>query len=148
MARYGEFKYGAEKYSASVRLISSDGTLDKRLRPYTDAYQEAPGRPISARRTTTGALDFVMGNTKRQWRMRCKIRETESDALFANLANLRTFHGYQSPQGTPSNALTFNDPVGGTHTVVMVGDLIERPFGPTLTGSGAWYYVEFELEEL
>jgi len=131
-----------------VRLVNSNGSLDKRIRVYANGFSPTPIRSSQGGRTVTGDMDLSIGNTKWRWSIKAKVRETETDANYASLANLRTFHGYSSPQGTPTNVLTFYDSESVSYSVVMSGPLVEISVGPQITGPNAWYSVELSLEEL
>ena len=131
-----------------IRLVNSTGSLDKRLRVYTDGFSRIPVRSSQKSRTVNGDIDLSIGKTKWQWSLKAKVRATESDANYASLANLRTFHGYSSPLGSPTNVLTFYDSEGTSYSVVMVGELRESNIGPQMIGANAWYNVDLSLVQL
>lgn len=132
-----------------VRLVNSNSSLDKRVRVLVEGHGQIPNREGKKARTVTGGLDLAVGGVKQRWNLKCKVYTTDpGGSAYATLADLRTFHGYSSPQGTPSNLLTFYDSEGVSYTTVMAGPLVERNIGPKLVGDVAWREVEFVLEEL
>lgn len=133
-----------------IQLTNSDSSLDKRFRVYADGYVQRYERKESVRSTISGKTDVTEGAVVRSWQLVLKVYETDPDAGsgYGDLADIRTFIGYNDPEATPTNVITltgFND--ANTWETYIVGDISIKNISPRLDGETGCYRVQLTLME-
>src|SRR4030043_157480 len=103
--------------TAYMTLTNSNSSLSKRFRVIAEGYDNGtPTKNQSLSRTVGGGIDVSQGGILRTWSPTIRVRHTEPVADYGTLANLETFYGYNNPNGTPTDKITFVDHHGTSRT--------------------------------
>lgn len=138
---------------AYVRLQNSNASLLRRFRTLQANYAPGIEKFQTVRRTVTGRADVSEGIQFRTWEHMLRVRFTDPDALYGNYNDLITFFGYNNPNGTPSNVITYfdaldsnDDGIGDQYSVVIRNSFKPQPQTPLLTGGETFYLIQMVLE--
>jgi hypothetical protein len=134
---------------ANAYIILEDSTENAywfRVRFPDQGYRPVWTKPTNVQYTVTGKVDHQVGPIFRRWDYGLIVAVTDpSGGSYGNIANLRTLYQLNDPAGSPSNLLTLTDHYGSEHDVYFVGDLIEAPLTPNISGACAWFDVRISL---
>lgn len=132
-----------------IVLKTSDGSLEKRFRVIAQDYDDGtPAKAGKARRTLGGGMSYSAGGVYYSWSPTIKVRHTEPETDYGNLADLTYLYELNNPNGTPSDKLTFIDHHNVERTVIMPGELRKAVLGSAIEGEEAWYFVRLTLQEI
>lgn len=131
--------------NAYIKLKTSEDTeYYFRVVHVRDSYRPIRRKIGKFQNTVTGKVDYQVGPLNLEWRYILKVYATDPDGgSYGTLANLKTLFDLNDPDGTPTNVLTLTDHYESTHSVYIVGDLIEEPMTPSL--SDGWFKVPIHL---
>lgn len=138
------------QYSYILLQTSDAGaTLSKRFRVIAEGYNDGQlSKSQSVEKTVGGGLDASVGAVYKSWNPIIRVKHTEEDSNYGNLADLKTFYNYNDPGGTPSNVITFVDHHGQNYNVIMTGDFQSQVLGCMIEGTNSHYMVQLTLEEV
>lgn len=139
-----------------ITLNNSNSSLTKKFRVVMGGYQKTVEKVGAQRLTVTGKTDNQVGPAKTRFTYLIQVYETDptdptkSDGNtegYGTLDHLSTFFSYDSPGGTPSNAITLTDFDGTSYTVYLIGTFTPRPLGSAVDGLCAVYNVPVQMLE-
>ena len=122
-------------------LRTSDAGIEKRFRVILSGYAKVLEKMQSINRTIDGSLDVATGSVQTKYMFLVRVRETETEEDYGDLADLEMFYSLNNPNGTPSNLITFIDHFGNQHIVIMSGDFNSQLQGIMIEGDTAWSVV-------
>ena len=138
-----------------IKLANSNASLVKQFRVLHDGFAPAREKLGTRRITVTGVVDNQVGPVLRSWQFILKVYETDpTDPNKADAANtgygrvdhLRTFFGYNSPGGTPTNVITFTEHDDTqSHSVYLVGTMRDKLLTYSMTGETGIFHVSVSL---
>ena len=138
-----------------ITLANSNASLVKKFRVLHEGY--APSREkVGARRVTvTGKIDNQVGPVMRSWQFTLKAYETDptdpakadaDNAGYGLVSHLRTFFGYNSPGGAPTNVITFTEHDDTqSHSVYISGIMKSKLLTYSMTGTSGVFHVPMLL---
>lgn len=129
-------------------LTTSDiTTLSKRFRVVEGGYKESYDKKQNIATTLDGGLDISEGAIYTTYAFIVKVyqQDPSGDTDYGTLGDLKTFYGYNNPNGTPSNIFIMVDHYGNTCSVMLVGPLDLSPATVMLEGTNAIYFVPITL---
>jgi len=138
-----------------IKLANSNSSLIKKFRVLHDGYVPAREKLGVRRVTVTGKIDNQVGPVMRSWQFILKVYETDptdptkSDSAttgYGRIDHLRTFFGYNSPGGTPTNVITFTEHDDTqAHSVYIAGVMRAKMLTYSLTGITGIFHVPVTL---
>lgn len=129
-------------HNAYITLTNSNGSLSKRFRVVHEGRKIVLTKAQNIDYTIGGKPDITVGAVQEIHNYLVRVRHTDPDSNYGTLDNLKTFYGYNNPNGTPSNLITMIDHYGTSKSVFMVGEFSENVMGINIEGSDAWFLVE------
>lgn len=101
--------------------------------------------------TLGGTLDLSSGYVFYRWRGVLRVYYTPTAAAqadgFGSYHDLRVYHRYNNPLGSPSNLITLVDHAGINHIGYLLGDFTPEPVVTSLTGAEAQYFIPVQFAE-
>lgn len=105
-------------------------------------------RDESVRQTIGGGIDHSYGGLFRTWDMLIKVRATETESGYGNLADLEYFYKLNNPAGSPNTTIAFTDHHGSEMSVQLVGKMPKRPLSWQIEGTTAWFIYKVHVQEV
>ncbi len=110
-----------------IRLVSNDGTVDKRFRALMGSYQELGMRKQTVQETASGKVDIQHGGHYRAWQMvmRVKFEESNSDTGILHAGGTATVTLDHSTAATiddiyNTQTISFNSGTGSGQTAIIL----------------------------
>ena len=123
-------------------LTNSTGTLSKKFRVILTSYNVMFEKSQNISKTLDGKLDVSMGGVYENHQYSIRVKHTEDEAGYGNLADLKTFFSLVDPNGSPSNVLKFTDHYGIDYLVYYVGNFSKSIMGVSIEGENAYFIVQ------
>lgn len=140
---------GTMTYYNYIELTTSDSSLSKKFRVLAANYDDGSlEKAQSVTRTLGGGLDASMGAVFKTWNGTVRVRQTETETGYGDLEDLEYLYSLNSPNGTPSNVITFVDHHGQNWEVLMTGPFRKGNMSPIIQGTEAWFLVPIRLERI
>jgi hypothetical protein len=146
----------SNKYITLAPSNDTNGSLARRFRVLQEGYQRQKTKNQTIERAISGKPDITDGGVQTVRQLTIRVRHTEPDQAYGDLADLESFYGLNNPNGTPSNLLRFSrhdqdyiaaNPATYTN-VMMIGEYTDSPMAIFVEGEYAWYLVNITLMEL
>jgi hypothetical protein len=132
-----------------ITLINSTGSVVAWFRVIAEGYGDGTLlRNETLRRNIHGGIDHFLGDVYKVWEMTIKVRHTENDIGYGDLADLETLYSYNNPNGTPSDVITFIDHHGSSRSVKFVGNMEKSLICMKVEGTTAWFIYRLTLLEV
>lgn len=125
-----------------IWLKTSDGgaTKSKKFKVLTQDYDDGTlEKAEEVNKTIGGGIDHSVGAVYKTWAPIIRVRHTETEADYGNVADLEYFFSLNNPNGIPSNDITFIDHHQTTYIVHLVGKLTKNLLSCEIEGTEAWY---------
>lgn len=137
-------------YSYIILQTSDAGaTLSKRFRVVAEGYNDGMlSKAQNVEETIGGGIDASTGTVYKTWNPVIRVKHTEEDSNYGNLAELQQLYSYNDPGGTPSDIIGFVDHHGQNYNVLMLGDFEQQKLGVMVEGTNAHYMVQLQLREV
>lgn len=129
-----------------VIFEDSTAATTKYFRVIAQGYNDGElEKAESMERTIGGGIDHSMGAIYTSWNPLIRVRETETESGYGDLADLQYFYSLNNPNGSPSNIITFTDHHGNPYDVRIHGKFQKDLMGVKIEGENAWYLVKLTL---
>ena len=129
-----------------IVLTNSNSSLTRRFKVISSGYNVIKEKGQNVRKTLNGQLDISQGAIFERHEYIIRTKEEEpGGSQYGTLGELETFFGYNDPNATPSNVITFTDHYGNSHSVVMGGDLSKQPLGAMIAGLDSGFLTKVTL---
>lgn len=127
-----------------ITLANSNGSLSKRF--FAKSIDYAPvTREQTIDETLGGNWSIVHGRSKAVHKYTLMVAETAPNSTVGSVANLATFFGYNNPNGTPSDVITYTDIWGNSHSAYIQGNMSGAPMGKQAAGTQALFTIDITL---
>lgn len=131
-----------------ITLRNSDSSVEKKFKVLAQDYDDGtPEKAGTMKRTLGGGLSQSVGGVYYSWTPTIRVRETETESGYGDLADLTYFFELNNPAGTPSNLITFIDHHNDSHTVILVGSMQKAVLTAAIEGENAYYIVRLRFQE-
>lgn len=132
-----------------LRTDDAGATLTKKFKVVAEGYDDGSlDKSQNVEKTIGGGIDASAGEIYKSWSPIIKVRETETESGFGDLADLETFYSYNNPGGTPSDRITLIDHHGDSYVVLLLGTFQKMYLGVKIEGEHAWVLVRVYMQEV
>jgi len=131
--------------TAYIILTNSNASLSKQFVVLQTGFQPILEKAVNIKKTVDGELDIAMGDVFETHKYTIRCSETVADADWGTLDDLKTFFGYNNPNGTPSNIITLTDHKDDDFDCIMKGEFSESPLTTLIEGASAHFLVTVTL---
>lgn len=125
-----------------IWLKTSDNgvTKSKKFKVLTQDYDDGTlEKAEEINKTIGGGIDHSVGAVYKTWAPIIRVRHTETEADYGNVADLEYFFSLNNPNGIPSNDITFIDHHQSEYVIHLVGKLTKNLLSCEIEGTEAWY---------
>ena len=131
-----------------IILRNSDNSVEKKFRVLAQDYDDGTSEKAETmKRTIGGGLSQSIGGIYKSWSPIIRVKHTETESGYGDLADLQYFFDLNNPQATPSNLITFIDHHNDSYTVVIPGSFQKAVLGSSIEGTEGHYLVRLRLQE-
>ena len=127
-------------------LTNSTGTLSKKFRVILTSYNVMLEKSQNIAKTIDGELDVSMGGIYENHQYAIRVKHTEDEIGYGDLADLKTFFSLVDPNGSPSNVLKLTDHYGIDYLVYFVGNFNKSIMGVSIEGANAYFIVQASFQ--
>ncbi len=129
-----------------IWLKTNDESLEKKFRVLEQDYDDGTlEKSEEVNKTIGGGIDHSIGAVYKTWSPIIRVRHTEPEADYGNMADLEYFFSLNNPNGTPNNDITFIDHHQIEYTVHIVGPLTKSKMGFEIEGECAWFLYRLQF---
>jgi hypothetical protein len=133
-----------------IWLKTNDGTTKaKKFIILREDYMDGDkAKTDSVVHTISGGIDQSTSQTDNYWNLIVRVKQTESEPDYGNLADLEYFYELRNPTAVPSNTIIFINHHQYEYLVHIIGKMTKNLIGTQVEGQEAIYLYHLQLVEV